>query len=98
LSQVTDMQYMFYDAAAFEGSLNWCVLDPSVTVTSMFTNSACGSEAACGFEHVCCGPTNTNANLAAAATAWVDGDTTTYLSGVFYLYFARPCRACTGKD
>ena len=44
---ITRCTHRFWGAYAFNGPLDWCVLD-SVTVTNMFDSTACGSAAACG--------------------------------------------------
>jgi len=47
VDKVTTMRQMFWSAGAFNGPLNWCVLN-TVNRHSMFSYSACGSEAQCG--------------------------------------------------
>ena len=51
MSQLTNMQHMFYDASAFNGPVDWCVLDSVVTdiiIRDMFRQTVCWSAHGCG--------------------------------------------------
>ena len=57
-TQVTDIDFMFYKAWAFDQDLGWCV-DYGVSIEGAFKNSGCESTS-CGVTHGICWGRGTN--------------------------------------